>query len=618
MLIEKEVIAPGTYWYTDEKTGVPRKLDVSADMTKWWHQQGSKMLGHGLPIPVPYEHDFDQHPMTAKDKLLNNAGGVKEYRLKSFTDPIRGEVKDALFSVVEVTDPKVEEKINNGSIKWTSPWINSFTDGDGRKWNNVISHLALTTRPRITRQLPFGSVAAALSMASPTTLRTDQPNDGLCLSRAGLLLKGRPAYPVAFSLFSGAAALGNENHDESGKFAKGGGGKKSKAHQEHEEAESKHAHVGHYLAKVGKGFLKGAGYGAIAGTVVGGPVGGVIGGAAGAAIGTGRALSVEDGGTPISAAFGEFPPPKKGKPNKPESQGGKPDANPTPDEDIDVGGDAGGEGGNGNEPGPDGIPGTGDDNGVDLPPLGDKAGDVSMEEVLCDLLRALGVDCQHDGDEAQFKRNLYAAAMKKVHDLTSKGMNKEEDPKPGSINAGKPPGSPGAQPNPLVQQEQQPMYMGLSMTLEEIQKLTEPARTVALSMYAENQKLTARLEANEKTTNSLRDSKLKEAAAHRTARVTLLGKVSPKAKADLEVMLTNPSFALSMGEAGEVIDPMSQTLKILEAGLSDIPTLLRVDSAALATQPHPKDGDELSAEEVDKIADGYARRMGAEPLPKSA
>ena len=527
MLIEKEIISPGIYWYTDEKTGLPRKLDVTSDLTRYWQEQGSKMLGFGLTVPVPYEHDFTAHPMTPKDKLLNNAGEVKEYRLKDIKkgdqiyDPARGEVKDALFGVVDIQDSKVKDKIGN-SIRWSSPWINSFMDGDGRQWNNVISHLALTTRPRITKQQPFSSIAAALSMATQVNGKVDAntkstPYDwlggdtGICLTRAGLLFQGKPVYPIAFSLVSGVA-------------------------------------------------------------------------------------------------LGDFPPPKKDKkaPPKPGANGDKPPTKPgadgsTPPPD--------GDDSDTDDLGADGLPGTGDDSSIDLPPLGDKAGDVSMEEVLCDLLRALGVDCTHDGDESQFKRNLYAAAMKKVHDLTNKGMNKDEEPKPGAINQGKPPGSPG-QPNPLVQQEQQPMYM----SLEEINTITDPVmKNIALSMYNENVKIRAEADADRKKLNSLNDAKLKEENIRRQQRVALLSRVSPKVKADLEAMLALPSMALSMGEGGTVVDPMAQILDVLGKGLSDLPKMLTTDASALQMVPQPTDETALSLEEEAKVVDNFSRMMGAAP-----
>ena len=205
MLIEKEVIRPGCYWYRDEATGIPRKLVVTPELTRYWHEQGNAMLSAGLTIPVPCEHDFDTHPMTPADKLKNNAGWVKEYRLSDG----KGGSGNRLFSVVDIQDEGVAKKLP-GTIRWTSPWINTFTDGKGKEWKNVISHLALTTRPRIVDQAPFGSVAAALSIATETMLDTVSTK-GFCLSTVGRLVKRKsskricPRYPIAFSMFSGAA-----------------------------------------------------------------------------------------------------------------------------------------------------------------------------------------------------------------------------------------------------------------------------------------------------------------------------------------------------------------------------------------------------------------------------
>ncbi len=511
MLVEKEVISPGQYWYTDQDTGLPRKLDVTPDLTRYWHEQGSAMLSAGLPIPVPYEHDFDQHPMTPKEKLLNNAGEVKEYRLKG----------DALWSVVDVQDPAVREKIGS-SIRWTSPWISSFTDGSGKKWNNVISHLALTTRPRITKQQPFNNVAAALSMATAADLYSAAaPKEGVCLSRAGRLFTGkktgrlRPRYPMAFSLWSGAAL-----------------------------------DVGDMPPKKGK------------------PKGGNL-------LGAGAEPEPDDFSMEDEA--GETPPPGAG--------------------------------------GLDGAPGAGP-----MDPLADMNGDIGMEELLCDLLQALGVPMPDASNEAEFKRHLYEAVMSKIKELTSMGMGKQQKDQQDGFkpDQNKPPNQQpnAAQPqaNPLIQQEQQPMYM----SLEEIQKLPEPTKTVALAMHEENRKLRELMGTNDKIVASLRDAKLKEADDVRKTRVVILGKVSPGVKADLDAMLALPSMALSLGEGGAVVDPMAQTLAMLEKGLRDMPRLLTTDAAALSAQPHPTDADALSEAEEDKLADDMARRMGAPPEQKRA
>lgn len=521
MLVEKEIIAPGNYWYSDQSTGLPRKLEVTPEMCRYWQEQGSKMLSSGLSIPVPYEHDFGAHPMTPKEKLLNNAGEVKEYRLKD---------GDRLFGIVDVQDPDVKDKIGR-SVRWTSPWITSFTDGNGNQWNNVIAHLALTTRPRITKQAPFESVAAALSLASEVKLdqQSTLPQGGLCLSRAGRLVKRqkdgklRPQYPIAFSLFSGGIKFASDEDTEA----------------------------------------------------------------------TG-----DDGG-----------PPKKKSP--PKSEGGdKPSGDKSSSEvskKPDFGGNGESESGEGDSENPM----------DDTSPLGDSHGDVRMEELLCDLLNALGVYMPENVGEAQFKRALYEAAMGKIRELAAKGQTMpDQTVNKGAQNAAGNTTSPAGNtsPNPLIQQEQQPMYM----SLEEIHKITDPTmRTIALSMYTENVKLRTEMEQSKKITDSLRDARLKEATAKRAQRIAMISKLSPSLKGDLEAMQAGAGFALSMGDGGSVVDPMEQTLAMLEKGLAHIPTLLTTDRSALLSHDQPTDG-EMSEEAVDTLADSMARMMGCPPEKKAS
>jgi hypothetical protein len=207
MLFYKEVIRPGTYYYTDEATKQPRKLVVSSAGVKHLYEQGQKMLGAGLSIPIPLEHQPTAKPQNAQEKaasqVLHNSGWVQKYFMRG----------DRLFALTDIADPNIAARIPK-SIRWTSPWITSFTDGDGKKWDGVIGHLALTSRPRITRQEPFESAAAALSMAGTVLALTDDGKgvapDGLFVSRAGLLAPDEhgnlaPVFPMAFSVWSGVS-----------------------------------------------------------------------------------------------------------------------------------------------------------------------------------------------------------------------------------------------------------------------------------------------------------------------------------------------------------------------------------------------------------------------------
>lgn len=514
VLIEKEVVGPGTYWYVDQKTGLPRKLVATPERIKHWHTKGNEMLSYGLPVPIPIEHDFDAHPMTPADQLLNNAGQVKEYRIKDAPDGR----KNVLFSVCDIVDTRALEKIPTGAIKWTSPWFSSFTDGSGRKWDDVIAHLALTTRPRITQQTPFQNIAAALSIASE-----GKSSDGYCLSRAGLLSlnKGgrfQPAYPVAFSMYSGISLSEDDMPP-----------KKKEKKDEKKPAE-------------------------------------------------GKKKPPESGGDGSKA-------PKIGDGDGDESN--------TEVDDLEIDPEIGGEG------------------GINLEPFSDPSGDVTMDELLADLLGALGIHVEKTNNEDQFKRSIYNAVMQKIHELTNDGKG-AAGADTGAITD---PNNPGAQQNPLVpqvKQEQQPMYM----SLEDIAKLPEPTRGVAMSMYNENAKLREELEKTSKKTAGLEASKLAEAASARMTRVKLLGMRSPKVKADLDAMLSQQGMALSMGDGGVVNDPLSPMLTMLEKGLSDMPAMLTAERSALSVAPHPTD-DEMSEEMSDKLADAFARQMGCPPLQKA-
>jgi len=215
MLIPKEIIRPGKYWYADAESGQPRCLEATPELVRHLYDSGNAMRQSGLSIPIPLEHQLDNKPLTAQERaannLLHNTGWVDSYILDE---------ENRLFGMCEFDDKQYPDLVAKlpTTIKYTSPWITSFTDGNGKKWEGVIGHLALTSRPRITQQQPFPNVQAALSLSAP--LAPVAPSAvtaaGLFLSRAGRLVSNNevaktlhvplvPAYPMAFSVWSGVA-----------------------------------------------------------------------------------------------------------------------------------------------------------------------------------------------------------------------------------------------------------------------------------------------------------------------------------------------------------------------------------------------------------------------------
>lgn len=205
MEVRKEVIRTGKHVYLDE-LGRPAVLDTTPADIEHYLKNGSAMLAAGIPIPVPIEHQPTATPMNAQDRaanlVRNNAGETKRFESDVIKDPKTGEDVHRLLSVLDIKDDGIAKQIKNQSIRWVSPWISSFTDGTGKAWNKVVSHVALTTRPRIHSQHAFESIPMALSAA--LSLATPNVSSGYALTRAGLLTKeNKPAFPIAFSMTCG-------------------------------------------------------------------------------------------------------------------------------------------------------------------------------------------------------------------------------------------------------------------------------------------------------------------------------------------------------------------------------------------------------------------------------
>lgn len=208
MKVRKEILPPGVFTYVHGKTGQPAKLTVTEKDNHRYAESGNAMLSSGLSIPVPLEHQPDAVPMSPAEKAAwqtkHNTGWVEKFEVEN----------GKLFAQLEIADPDIAKKLPN-TIKFVSPHINSFMDGNGRRWDNVITHVALTTRPRITNQSPFPNLQAALSTVGALPMQTPQAaaalSEGVSISAAGLLdPMGKPVYPIAFSLATGVKLAAEE------------------------------------------------------------------------------------------------------------------------------------------------------------------------------------------------------------------------------------------------------------------------------------------------------------------------------------------------------------------------------------------------------------------------
>lgn len=147
----KQVISPVSYWIKDKvRTFSKPELEHFA-------RTGKKMLAKGLPLYAPLEHQSwaDPPPLGPTDPDERRAKET-EYN-RGFLRDFKIDDLGALWTEIEIADEKFADHAAK-NIKFVSPRIRrEFTDADGDKWENFISHVAFTPNPVDFRQAPFGT-----------------------------------------------------------------------------------------------------------------------------------------------------------------------------------------------------------------------------------------------------------------------------------------------------------------------------------------------------------------------------------------------------------------------------------------------------------------------------
>jgi len=128
----KEVIREGTWIHPTRNF----RLSVTRDRMRRWVEKFRLMRKRGIRVPVPFGHSYDP-----KD----NAGFVEELEL----------VGNTLVAVLHIPDDRDARKLG-ATVRDVSLSINpDFRDGQGRRYGEVVEHVALTTRPVVPGQGDF-------------------------------------------------------------------------------------------------------------------------------------------------------------------------------------------------------------------------------------------------------------------------------------------------------------------------------------------------------------------------------------------------------------------------------------------------------------------------------
>lgn len=134
---KKELIKVGNY--IKESTG--QKIDVALDTLKHWVREFDRWTAAGNRLPIPLGHERANQPEA-------NRGWVTSMFIEG----------NSLYGILELSDESLA-KTTDVSI-CVNP---ELTDGKGIKYNNVISHVALTTQPVVGGLSGFQTLSLSLT-----------------------------------------------------------------------------------------------------------------------------------------------------------------------------------------------------------------------------------------------------------------------------------------------------------------------------------------------------------------------------------------------------------------------------------------------------------------------
>lgn len=154
-----QALIPGRRCVGKNADGSKRFETFTAAHSRKYADALNQMIKSKINIPVPWEHDPDAKPTTSAQRAKNTAGWVE-----MATVDANG------IMHVDANIPDESDAILVRKVRFCSPRIAAFTDGNGKDWGavtgygNAITHLALTPRPVQHEQAPATQLAIQLSL----------------------------------------------------------------------------------------------------------------------------------------------------------------------------------------------------------------------------------------------------------------------------------------------------------------------------------------------------------------------------------------------------------------------------------------------------------------------
>jgi len=168
---KKDLIKPGTY-YPRGEDGKPFKEVVTLDRIRHWSRETNRLLKNGNRVPMPYVHTDDAVPFLAKDPepgSYKNGAYLTRTRVRK-----DGTLEIELKGGTEEDDEKIGNSVKDVSFRSKDQW----TDGSGKTYKDVFTHVALVNHPIVTGQenfIPTGGLALSMWMAGEQSPQGAEP-----------------------------------------------------------------------------------------------------------------------------------------------------------------------------------------------------------------------------------------------------------------------------------------------------------------------------------------------------------------------------------------------------------------------------------------------------------
>lgn len=178
--LKLQVLAPGKRFVGFNADRSKRFVDFTPEYVKAAYERNAALVDAGIPVPVCWGHRDDAKPgklsrddlVTAREK--GTAGFVDRYELDLSSNRV--------FATVDVPDESDAKRAE--ILKFCSPEIDEFTDGSGKDWGEVFTHVALTPRPRQHGEL-VPTTRLSLTYAGPIRLAIDQEGNDMAEEKKG-------------------------------------------------------------------------------------------------------------------------------------------------------------------------------------------------------------------------------------------------------------------------------------------------------------------------------------------------------------------------------------------------------------------------------------------------